>query len=191
MNLLRTIASNVKMPGVFKDEAASRWAGNISSNMGEAHRYGRAASGVNRAKDAEAASNVLDKRVLKNTTIMNKDRTSPESMQMLADQNNNLTGYGNQLAKSGDDFAIHQQGVSEELKRLQGGANQNVVAGLKQAPGIAKDYLFGGTAGQIAARNGALVGGYVGLNAAGRAVSGGGMAHNNQGQRDIAGIPFI
>lgn len=191
MNLLKTIGSNVKMPNVFKDEAASKWAGNIRSNMGDARSYGKSASGVNHAKDAEAASNVLDKRTMKNQTIMNRERTSPGDMQRLANQNTNLDGYSNQLAKSGDDFALHQAGVAEELRRLQGGANQGVVNGLKQAPGVAKDYLFGGSAGQIAARNGALVGGYLGVNAAGRALSGGGLAHNNQGQRDIAGIPFL
>lgn len=191
MNLLKTIGSNVKVPNVFKDEAASKWAGNIRSNMGDARSYGKSASGVNHAKDGAAANSVLASRVSKNTTKMNREGTSPERMQALANQNGNLQGYGTQLKNSGDDFALHQEGVAEELRRLQGGANQGVVNGLKQAPGVAKDYLFGGSAGQIAARNGALVGGYLGVNAAGRALSGGGLAHNNQGQRDIAGIPFL
>lgn len=191
MNLLKTIGSNIKMPNVFKDEAASKWAGNIRSNMGDAHVYGKSAGDVSRAKDGETANSVLSSRVSKNTSKMTKEGTSPDRMQSLANQNSNLQGYGNQLKNSGDEFAMHQQGVSEELKRLQGGANQGVVDGLKQAPGIAKDYLWGGSVGQIAARNGALVGGYLGVSAAGRAVSGGGLTYNNQGQRDIAGIPFI
>jgi hypothetical protein len=50
---------------------------------------------------------------------------------------------------------------------------------------VAKAYMF--QDGKKAARIGTYVGGSVGL----RVLSGGSLTHNNTGERDIAGIPFI
>lgn len=48
-----------------------------------------------------------------------------------------------------------------------------------------------GRAMAIGVRGAVGAGAYMGANTALRYVSGGGMTHNNQGERDIAGIPFI
>lgn len=50
---------------------------------------------------------------------------------------------------------------------------------------VAKAYMF--QDGKKAARIGTYVGGSIGL----RVLSGGSLTHNNTGERDIAGIPFI
>ena len=58
--------------------------------------------------------------------------------------------------------------------------------------GVAREYLWdGATKGQRAARIGAVAAGYVGVNAVGRALTGGDMRHNRKGEDDIAGIPFL
>lgn len=48
-----------------------------------------------------------------------------------------------------------------------------------------------GTAGQVATKYGVTAGAYMGANMAGRAISGGGLTYNNEGRRDIAGIPIL
>lgn len=48
-----------------------------------------------------------------------------------------------------------------------------------------------GRAMAVGVRGAVGVGAYMGANTAMRYVSGGGMTYNNQGERDIAGIPFI
>lgn len=50
---------------------------------------------------------------------------------------------------------------------------------------------FEGNARERAIKTGAVAGAYAGLNVAGRGLSGGGVTYNNDGQRDIAGIPFF
>lgn len=73
-------------------------------------------------------------------------------------------------------------------KTLGGGLGGNFAA----SAGVAKEYLWSGaTKGQRAARIGAVAAGYMGVNAVGRAISGGDLRHNNKGEDDIAGIPFL
>lgn len=67
-----------------------------------------------------------------------------------------------------------------------------VMGNIVSAQGVARQYLWdGATKGQRAARIGAVTAGYVGINAAGRALTGGDLRHNRKGEDDIAGIPFI
>lgn len=48
-----------------------------------------------------------------------------------------------------------------------------------------------GSAGQIATKWGAVAGGYLAVNGAGRALTGGGATYNASGDRDIMGVPLV
>lgn len=56
---------------------------------------------------------------------------------------------------------------------------------------VGKEYLTGGTRTQNITRAGAAAGAYMGVNLAGRALTGGSLGYNRKGERDIAGIPLF
>lgn len=59
------------------------------------------------------------------------------------------------------------------------------------ALGIGREYFSGGTKAQNYTRRAVAAGAYMGVNVAGRAVTGGSLGYNREGQRDIAGIPIF
>ena len=59
------------------------------------------------------------------------------------------------------------------------------------ALGVGREYFSGGTKTQNYTRRAAAAGAYMGVNIAGRAVTGGSLGYNREGQRDIAGIPIF
>ena len=61
----------------------------------------------------------------------------------------------------------------------------------KELLGHAKDYFFSGDMGTNAMRWGAAATAYGGVAVGTRVLTGGSATTNNQGRRDIAGIPFI
>lgn len=110
---------------------------------------------------------------------------------------------GKQIMESGS-FVDRRQGhknamvMNQNLRQAQDAHFDQQMKVLKQVPGIVGDYMMGrdykGRDGRLAAlaqRWGVAGGAYMGVNMAGRAVTGGSFAYNNQGERDIAGIPFI
>lgn len=89
---------------------------------------------------------------------------------------------------------LARSGIREQEDALY----QNFKDTYGKAPGMIKDYMmasdFKGRDGRgmaLAQRWGVVGAGWMGLNMAGRAVTGGSLAYNNTGERDIAGIPFI
>lgn len=84
------------------------------------------------------------------------------------------------------------------LKDMQKDLDDKMWESAKGTPGKAKDWMIAKDRAHqddrfktAAMRSGLAVGGYVGINAAGRAATGGGMTYNNRGERDIAGVPFV
>ena len=77
---------------------------------------------------------------------------------------------------------------AKELSRMGYGDS---TIGLQMGKGLAKEYFTGGSRGQNATRIGAAAGAYMGVNVAGRKLSGGSVGYNNKGERDIAGIPML
>ena len=83
---------------------------------------------------------------------------------------------------SGKD-ALLQMNIDSGLSPLQAkGAS---------ALGVGREYFSGGTKTQNYTRRAAAAGAYMGVNIAGRTVTGGSLGYNREGQRDIAGIPMI
>ena len=80
-----------------------------------------------------------------------------------------------------------------EAGRLQHVANGagDMSSTLLSGKDLAKEYFTGGTKTQNYTRRAAAAGAYMGVNIAGRAVTGGSLGYNNKGERDIAGIPMI
>ena len=68
---------------------------------------------------------------------------------------------------------------------------KNQKAASKELRGLAKGYYFSDDLGANALRWGATAAAYGGVATGTRAITGGSATTNNQGQRDIAGIPFI
>ncbi|WP_422661777.1 hypothetical protein ACK8P5_25825 (plasmid) [Paenibacillus sp. EC2-1] len=109
------------------------------------------------------------------------------------------------------DMALKDLSPAERKARLAPGANTAEVQALRDAEAMrageitdgikslgtaAKDWALGrdvadGRAMTLAKRYGAVAAGSVGLGTAGRFLTGGDMTHDNRGNRDIAGIPFI
>jgi hypothetical protein len=91
-----------------------------------------------------------------------------------------------------------RQAERQNIRGLENQAYQNYKDSYGKYPGMIKDYMlardFKGKDGRtmaLAQRWGVAGAGWMGMNMAGRAVTGGSFAYNNQGERDIAGIPFI
>lgn len=72
--------------------------------------------------------------------------------------------------------------VNAALKDVTG---KDKMGYMRFAKGYFGDKTYGGTRIKTA------VGAYAGVNLGGRFLSGGGITTNNQGERDIAGIPFV
>lgn len=74
-----------------------------------------------------------------------------------------------------------------------GGATKMQTFGsdVKTAAGLTKEYFTGGSAAQNLTRMGTVGGAYMGVNLAGRGLTGGSLTKNNKGESDIAGIPFL
>ena len=71
------------------------------------------------------------------------------------------------------------------------GTMGKIASDMGTAKSLAGSYFMGGTAAQNATRIGTVGAGYMGVNLAGRGLTGGTLTKNNKGERDIAGIPFI
>ena len=130
------------------------------------------------------------------------DKVVGEQKERIADVKSEMK----KLADAGDaDGAKALEGklgsLQGRLGSLEGRASKKSEAFGTQAWDYAKTPLkyFGasdykgqdGRAMAIMARGAAGGAAWMGLNAAGRVATGGGMTYNNTGERDIAGIPFI
>lgn len=83
----------------------------------------------------------------------------------------------------------HRQALIDAKKRQSGDP------GLWETTGAMTKGTFNamnaGSAGQVAAKWGAVAGAGLILNGTGRAMTGGGATYNSSGQRDIMGVPFV
>lgn len=149
-----------------------------------------------------------DAAALKNKEILNERLATAENAEIAAMKANpdNLTADAVVKARSQKErlqgfAALDDTARAAEASKLTGmadAANREAWGSMKQYPkgvldyGMAKDMEGNPDRFKTAAmRVGAGVGIYAGAAAGARYVSGGGMTYNNQGQRDIAGIPFI
>ena len=126
-------------------------------------------------------------------------------------QDNNLAeavAFNKQGLTSDDMLAAQQQAFTAKKNRYMERAEENAMRlekrGNEMRGGVgdmikgvggyfaASDMRgMGGRAMTAAVRTGTAGAAYMGANAGLRYMSGGGLTYNNQGERDIAGIPFI
>jgi hypothetical protein len=110
----------------------------------------------------------------------------------------NIKALKTGMAGTGDDAAamgVYQDQLGKANGQLFGIRAKQVGAAAQQAAAHiyrAGKYAVGeGTIGQRAIKTGAMGGAYMGGNTLVRGASGGGATYNNDGERDIAGIPFL
>lgn len=132
-------------------------------------------------QDARGAS----QRTL-NTSQRHIDMAETERRRLkTAAENPQFRGEDGKLSKAGyEDVAAQQREAYLGQIRSRTEA-RNAMA--KEA----KDYFVGGDFTQNAARIGAATAAVGGVAVGTRYMSGGSVTHNNQGRRDIAGIPFV
>jgi hypothetical protein len=137
---------------------------------------------------SEIASNYSKsvKRNLSAKIINAAVKNGPEAAQKIADNIPNM----NNAQFADDMMKTVKSGISDKEKfkwiRQQQVERHNPVLGNAIFAGqVAKAYMF--QDGKKLARMGTYAAGSVGL----RVISGGNLTHNNTGERDIAGIPFI
>lgn len=135
----------------------------------------------------EASAHATNNRVSKSARAERRaDMAGTEAHRMkeiqgtakYVDSQGKINADGLRAARSG------QQDVLNALTKQR----QEAGRGMRQE---AKDYFMSGDLGTNAMRWGAVAGAYGGLAVGTRALTGGSATTNNQGQRDIAGIPFI
>lgn len=90
-----------------------------------------------------------------------------------------------------DDLTSGISSMAAHTKELSRAGYEGPGIGLQMGKDLAKEYFSGGTKAQNYTRRAVAAGAYMGVNIAGRAVTGGSLGYNREGQRDIAGIPMI
>lgn len=135
----------------------------------------------NGADVKKAANNILNSKEYDKKALGNFI-----SKEDFMDQNKRL-GVAGEFNKLGDSIA-ERAGNIKKGKGFSGNKMDNLAIGLSGA----KDYYMGDSSiGTKALRYGATAGA-VGAGAVGvRYLSGGSLTRNNDGQKDIAGVPFI
>jgi hypothetical protein len=110
----------------------------------------------------------------------------------------NIDSLKKGLAGTGDDAAargVYQDQLGKANGQMMGIRFKQAGAALQQVGAHAvrtgKYAVAEGTMGQRAIKTGAIGGAYMGGNTMLRGATGGGATYNNDGERDIAGIPFL
>lgn len=174
---------------ILKDDSFGKLGKQIASNSAASGVHGRTIRNLKRSKSTDEAMNNLGGRNEALVRSMRDPKNKKHEARNQSEINNNSDTM-NAMGKGGnfDDNKAAQMGLLRE-SQLQ--ADQKTWGSIKEAPGLAKDYFIGGDFKQNAARIGAAAGAYGAANVGMRAINGGGVTYNNQGQRDIAGIPFV
>lgn len=175
---------------ILKDEGVSRVAQKVKSNYAVGTSHSRTMAQIKGANNADDAIRNLGKR---NETLVDRmadDKYSKQHKRYAAEMTDN--SVVSDKFRDGADFDAIKR---TEMDRLKGLRKDSDIAtretALKDGSRAAKDYFVGGGFKQNSARIGAAAGIYGAAAIGGRAISGGGATYNSQGQRDIAGIPFI
>ena len=187
----KKIVSNVSVDGGFKgilDNMAIKERDSIRMAMNTMKKA--AVNGVGEgmsdlSNQRKALNNIVNKKGFRATF-----NAMAENRESMARQAKNITsggGLGGAVkAYSANDIEKGMQVLNNGLKAGKSSASFATKAGL--AKDMAMEYYRGGTKAQNITRG--LVT-YAGVNAAGRAISGGSLTRNNKGERDIAGIPMF
>lgn len=137
-------------------------------------------------KDLRAAEKVISK----STAKKNKYQKQLEKAQ---EDGTDLAGQAELMDK-----IRHHEGKIADHREFSTQAAERTGAGIGGLWKGTRKYFTGedlagqdGRAMAVAARVGGAGAAYMGINGGLRYMSGGGMTYNNQGERDIAGIPFI
>lgn len=177
-------------PQILQSEVASNTIGKFSNSykMGQGYEQNARIFGRAAEMDKTAAAKYLKEQsdsITKKAADTKSDKAAMRYAQQQAD-----IGTASSLLDTGDHKTVlgEAKKAASRQRDEQAGIARDT---LKEFPGMAKDYFIGGDMKQNAARIGTAAGLYMGAAAGARYVSGGGMTYNNQGQRDIAGIPFI
>lgn len=119
-------------------------------------------------------------------------KQTPKRSALVAEQNHISNALANIRSGGAGNFSDVRKAEMSVLKQARDDADDLAMSKAKEMPGLLKDYYTGnGDLGVASKRIGATAAVYGGAAVGSRYVSGGGVTYNNQGQRDIAGIPFI
>ncbi len=165
--------------------------GNLGFNDGR-NQISKAYYGVradkSRIKGYKQRAAEQDKNLAEAVALNEKGVTSDE---MLAAQRTAFEGKKDRYLQRVKD----NENRINNLAQDRGGMVSSGVAGMAKGVGgyfAASDMRgLSGRAMTAAVRTGTAGAAYMGANAGLRYLSGGGLTYNNQGERDIAGIPFI
>lgn len=105
-------------------------------------------------------------------------------------QQRELINTINEVQGQGTMGTFHQLRQQYALGGEAGNWN-TIRSGTKAAGLMAQDYYLGGSLSQNATRIGVTAGAYMAGASGVRYLSGGSMSYNSNGERDIAGIPFV
>lgn len=164
----------------------------------EARQLDREAT-ILRNKDHKTLANLAENARQRSASIqeyLSKTNQTPTEAQMK--QMERLTSEANKYQRY---IGLNDDEMLREADILEGKARASYMQareGIKDTPKAIKNWMlakdFSGDPEQFkvaAGRIGVVGGAYAGLAIGGRYISGGGVTYNNQGQRDIAGIPFV
>lgn len=170
--------------GVFN--AVMKKGTHVGSNVGLGNRLLAEVGGA----DNIAQMGVL--RANRKTAIKSQQSIKSGFDSQIAEKNKQLS---NSLLDESDKAGIMK--MRDELQSQSLAAQKDAMKGYGKrdmAKGYGKEawgFMRAGTAGQQAVKFGAAGAAYMGVNAVGRAVTGGGATYNSSGQRDIMGVPLI
>lgn len=160
----------------------------------QANREGRSLTDVDfQEKASDAAAKALEyeadgkkKKLLRQNDEVNARGTIAQHHQTALGREAGAVRDGSKLDDA-DKLRKFRELNNEKIKEHTKGISK----ARKELGGHAKDYYFSGDLGTNAMRWGATGAAYGAVAVGTRALTGGSATTNNQGQRDIAGIPFI
>jgi hypothetical protein len=129
-------------------------------------------------------------RVLKSGNETEKRLTAMRDKAMKDGNTNDVTMANNMLSQMKNERSMYE-GTRDAATKSTADSMNDMVKGVGRYFGATDMRGQSGRFMTGAVRNGAAVGGVMAAGTGLRYLSGGGMTYNNQGQRDIAGIPFI
>lgn len=193
--------AGVKGTGFFADiadPALAKAAKGLYGNAMNGRAVGRVGSRVSKAKDYDAAQTALGTQATRVNQRMESGNAKGASLKALQAERDAIDKANTVLSKSrnsGMSYADASKSLltgENGLDSMRMGYEAKAGANLGDLPGLLMDSAKGNGDWGVAAKR-AAVGGtaFMGLAAGARYASGGGMTYNNQGQQDIAGIPFI
>lgn len=143
----------------------------------------------NRVKNIDKVTELVKKYDTLNTTAaQNKVKSELKKYGLSGKMDDITPEQVRAFGKSVEELRPNMDAFKEDSKKF---IKNDSIAAAQFAKGVIKDYYKTGTKGQKATRIGLTAGAYVGGALGLRMLDGGTSTTNAEGERDIAGIPFV